>query len=327
MSVRQQDIAEHLGLSVSTVSLALRDATQVAQETRVRVRDAAIQLGYNYRPRQLTRSEVTQMAFITRLDPSNVFYGAVLTGAERECRNLDIALHYTRIDDVSPRMPSHYSDADALLVVGTIDEATVLRLKDLGRPMVLVDNNLPHLGLDRVLTENFGSLYRAVQRLASWGHCRIAFMAGPDDHPSFHDRLLGYRAGMSDLSLQPIELLGASTQHGSSKQAIADWMTIHGEPGFSALLVFHDSAAIEAVHELQDHGVRVPEDVAVVGFDDIDMARVVRPALTTCHVHRELLGALGVRRLVERAADTKAPPLALSIDTVFVERASARAPK
>ena len=87
MSVRQQDIAAHLGLSVSTVSLALRDAAQVAQETRVRVRDAAIQLGYNYRPRQLMRTEVAQMAFITRIDPNNVFYGAVLTGAERECRS------------------------------------------------------------------------------------------------------------------------------------------------------------------------------------------------------------------------------------------------
>jgi DNA-binding LacI/PurR family transcriptional regulator len=193
--------------------------------------------------------------------------------------------------------------------------------------MVLLDNNLPQLGLDRVLTENFGSLYRAVRRLASWGHCRIAFMRGPDDHPSFHDRLLGYRAAIADLGLQSIELSCASTQHGTSKQVIDEWMAARGEPGFSALIVFHDSAAIEAIHELQDRGLRVPEDVAVVGFDDIDMARVVRPALTTCHVHRELLGALGVRRLIERAADPNAPALALVLDTVFVERASARAPK
>lgn len=327
MSVRQQDIAEHLGLSVSTVSLALRDASQVAEETRVRVRHAATQLGYNYRPRQLLRTEITQMAFITRLDPSNVFYGAVLTGAERACRDLNIALHYTRLDETSARVPSHYSDAEALLIVGTIDEPTVLRLRDLGRPMVLLDNNLPHLGLDRVLTENFGSLYRVVKRLMSWGHRQIAFMAGPDDHPSFHDRLLGYRAAIADFGLQPIELWCGSTQHGSSKQAIDEWMAARGEPGFSALIVFHDSAAIEAIHELQDHGLRVPEDIAVVGFDDIDMARVVRPALTTCRVHRELLGALGVRRLIERAADPTPPALSLVLDTVLVERASARAPK
>lgn len=327
MSVRQQDIAAHLGLSVSTVSLALRDASQVAEETRVRVRHAATQLGYNYRPRQLTRTEITQMAFITRTDPNNVFYGAVLSGAERECRNLDIALHYTRLDAVGSRMPSHYSDAEALLVVGTIDEATVLRLKDLGRPMVLLDNNLPHVGLDRVLTENFSSIYRVVRRLLGWGHRRIAFMAGPDDHPSFHDRLLGYHSAVADLDLPPIVLWCGSTHHGNSKQVIDEWMDTRSEPGFSALIVFHDSAAIEAIHELQDRGLRVPEDVAVVGFDDIDLARVMRPALTTCHVHREMLGAMGVRRLIERAADPKAPALALALDTVFVERASARAPK
>src|SRR5262249_19633900 len=157
--------------------------------------------------------------------------------------------------------------------------------------------------LDRVLTENFGSIYRVVTRLMGWGHRRIAFMAGPDDHPSFHDRLLGYNAAIADLGLQPIELWCPSTQHGTSKPVVNDWMAAHGEPGFPALIVFHDSAAIEAIHEFQDHGLRVPEDVAVVGFDDIDLARVVRPALTTCHVQRELLGALGVRRLVERAAD------------------------
>jgi DNA-binding LacI/PurR family transcriptional regulator len=327
MSVRQQDIAAHLGLSVSTVSLALRDAAQVAQETRVRVRDAALQLGYNYRPRQLMRTEVAQMAFITRIDPNNVFYGAVLTGAERECRSLNIALHYTRLDNPDSRMPSHFSDADALLVVGTIDEATVMRLKDLGRPIVLLDNNLPQLGLDRVLTENYGSIYRVVKRMVGWGHRRIAFMAGPEDHPSFHDRLLGYQAAVTDLDLPSMVLWCGSTRHGNSKQVIGEWMDAHDQADFSALLVFHDSAAIEAIHELQDRGLRVPEDIAVVGFDDIDAARIVRPALTTCHVHRELLGALGVRRLIERAADPKAPALALTVDTVFVERASARAPK
>jgi DNA-binding LacI/PurR family transcriptional regulator len=267
------------------------------------------------------------MAFITRLEPSNAFYDAVLSGAERECRSLDITLHYTGLEEPNARVPSHYSDAEALLVVGAIDEQTVVRLKDLGRPIVLIDNNLPQLGLDRVLTENFGSLYRVVMRLASWGHRRIAFMAGPDDHPSFYDRLLGYRAAIAGLGLQPIELYCGSCQHGASEQVIADWLAAHDEPGFSALIVFHDEAAIEAVHKLLDYGVRVPDDVAVVGFDDIDMARVVRPALTTCHVHRELLGALGVRRLIERAADPKAPALALVLDTVFVERASARAPK
>jgi DNA-binding LacI/PurR family transcriptional regulator len=327
MSVRQQDIAEHLGLSVSTVSLALRDASQVAEETRVRVRDAATQLGYNYRPRQFMRTEITQMAFITRLDPGNVFYAAVLSGAERECRNLNIALHYTHLDEPPMRRLSHYSDAEALLVVGTIDEASVRRLKDLGRPTVLIDNNLPHVGLDRILTENFSSLYRVVQRLASWGHRRIAFLMGPDDHPSFHDRLLGYRAAMADLGLQRIELNGGDTCRGASERALGAWMAAHSELGFSALIVFHDEAAIEAIHRLQDLGLCVPDDVAVIGFDDIDMARVVRPALTTCHVHRELLGALGVRRLIERAADPKAPALSLVLDTVFVERASARAPK
>jgi DNA-binding LacI/PurR family transcriptional regulator len=324
MSVRQQDIAEHLGLSVSTVSLALRDATQVSEETRVRVRDAATQLGYVYRPRPTLRTEIAQMAFITRLDPSNVFYTAVLSGAERECRSQDIALHYTRLEDLSPRARIQYSDAEALLVVGTIDEQTVLRLQGLGRPMVLIDNNLPHLGLDRVLIENIGSVYRLVRRLFSSGHRRIGFMAGPSVQPSCRERRLGYQAAIASLRRAPIELGCDSTDHGAAERAMTGWLATHREIGFSALVVFHDEAAAEVIHVLHDHGLHVPDDVAVTGFDDIELARLVRPALTTCHVYRELLGMLGVRRLIERSVDPDTPPLAQTVDTVIIERASAR---
>ncbi len=324
MSVRQQDIAKHLGLSISTVSLALRNAAHVSEETRLRVRDAALRLGYVYRPRPLARREISQIAFITHLEPSNVFYTTVLSGAERECRSQHISLHYTRLE--APFLDDHlqYSDADALLVVGTIDEQTVLRLQALERPMVLIDNNLPHLGIDRILIENVGSMFRVTQQIAAYGHQQIAYMVGPDDHPSFRERRQGYHLAMERLGLQPIELPCPSTEQGAAEQAIVEWLASHRDIGFSALLTFHDEAAIEVIHTLHDHGVAVPDQVAVVGFDDIDMARMVRPALTTCHVHRELLGAWGVRRLLQRAAYPDEPPIAITIDTSFVERGSAR---
>lgn len=322
MSIRLQDIAQQLGLSVSTVSLALRGAPQVAEETRTRVLDAAMELGYVQRPRQVPSTKIAQMAFIAPLEQTNIFYSSVLSGAEHECQRNGIALHYGLLEEVTPRALERYAEVDGLLVVGSFPEAVVMQLKALGRPMVLVDNNLPYLGLDRVLIENTGSVYRVVTWLASQGHERIAFLCGPHFIPSFAERLRGYRMAVGDLGLEPIEIPNQGMDQREIEQAISDSLEPYGRPPYTALVVFYDVAAVHALHVLQDKDVLVPQDVSLVGFDDVVLARMARPSLATCHVHRELLGKLGVQRLVERAAQPDAPPLALTIDTVLVEGAS-----
>jgi len=324
MAIRLQDIAQHLGLSVSTVSLALRDAPQISEETRLRVRDAAVQLGYVHRPRQAPRTEVKQIAFITNVVSTNEFYSAVLSGAERECREHGITLQYALLQELTPRRLTQYADADGLLVVGSIDEATVLRLQSVSRPLVLIDNNLPHLGIDRVVIENMGSVYRTVAWLVERGHRRIGFLCGPGGHPSFEERLHGYRLGMAAWGLDGYEIANLSMQEQSIKQTVIDQIQPGGALPFTALIAYHDRAAVFALHALQDNGVRVPDDVSLVGFDDIDMVRLVRPTLATCHVYRDALGVLGVRRLIERSQLPDQPALALTLDTMLVEGGSVR---
>lgn len=85
----------------------------------------------------------------------------------------------------------------------------------------------------------------------------------------------------------------------------------------------NDEVAIGAIYALEQRGLRVPQDVSVVGFDNIDLARGIRPSLTTCHVGRELLGRIAVRRLLERAREPEARTSAITIDTDVIERASA----
>jgi LacI family transcriptional regulator len=322
MSVRLRDIADQLGISVSTVSLALRAAPQIAEETRIRVRDVAAQLGYVHRPRLSVQTELAQVAFITKAAPDNVFYAAVLSGAEHECRRHKIALHYTRIDD-SPEL-AQYTLSDGLLVVGSIDKQIIDRLREIGRPMVLIDNNLPFTGLDRILIDNANSVYRTVAHMAQIGHRRIAYLSGLLTYPSFKERWQGYGAAIADLGLEPIEIHWQSLDLRDIEQLLAQQLQRFGRPNYTALITCSDLAAITALHTLQEFGVHIPDDVSVVGFDDIDIAAMVRPALTTNHVDRELLGRLAVRRLIERATDTDSPALALAIETLFVERNSTR---
>jgi DNA-binding LacI/PurR family transcriptional regulator len=325
MSIRQQDIADRLGISVSTVSLALRGAPQIAEETRAQVYEAAIAIGYIQRPRQVAHTAIEQLAFVTHISSNMQFFSAVLSGAEEECQPHNITLHFSQMDQLSAQMLRRYGQADALLLAGALDAATVLKLKALGKPTVLLGNNQPHLGLDRVLTENVGGMYASVSELARWGHRRIAFLSGPENIASYRDRRLGYLRALGDLGLEPIEIVGADDPLGTNRQRMSVHLAQHsGRPPYSALLVYNDPAAIEALQALQESGLRVPEDISVIGFDDVEMAQMARPALTTRHVHRELLGRVAVRRLLERAAQPDLPTTALLLDTIFVERDSAR---
>lgn len=320
----QQDIANRLGVSVTTVSLALRNDPQVSAEMRVQVQAVARELGYTYRPRKSAQPQI-KIAFIGRYSAASAFYLAVLHGAERACQQHNAALHYIQLEEAVRRSFAQ-GDVDAIMMVSSIDRPTIERFSRLGLPMVLVDNNVPHLQLDRVLIENFDSLYRTVVRLVEWGHRRILFVRGPDDVPSFRDRARGYRAAMDDLGLASQEVLYTyNSTVEAGQQQMVEWLQENGLPECTALVACNDKTAIGAMQALQQFGIDVPGDVSVVGFDDIDMARVVRPQLTTVHVYRELLGEMGVRLLLERIEHPSRPAMTLALETAFVERQSARA--
>jgi DNA-binding LacI/PurR family transcriptional regulator len=320
--VRLRDIAQYLGISVSTVSLALRESTQIAEETRERVIDAAQQLGYTYRQRPVGRV-IGRIAYLTNLEPDNIFSSAVLSGVESACRKLKIALDFSRIDDDLAGVAERYGDAGGLLLMGNMGRTTVVQLQELGLPMVLVDNNLPTLGLDRVLTENVGGIYRAVEYLYGLGHRRIAFLNLTRPFTSLPERLIGYQKGIADFNLEALVISSPTVQVSDISAALAQARA--GGMAYTAIIAANDLTAISVLHALQDAGVCVPDDISLIGFDDLELAAVMRPALTTCRVHRELMGALGVQRLIERATQPDAPPLALVLDAPLIERQSVRA--
>jgi DNA-binding LacI/PurR family transcriptional regulator len=320
----QRDIAEQLGVSVMTVSLALRGDAQISDATRAQVLEMAEEMGYVYHPRKSAAAQAIEVAFVGRYSATSAFYLAVLHGAEKACQEHDLSLHYIQLEEAVQRFV--FQDAaDALMLVSSIDAETVDHFRLLGLPMVLVDNNLPHLSLDRVLIENLNGVYRTILKLVEWGHQRILFVCGPDEIPSFRDRARGYRVAMSDLGLEPMEVSCSynSTVEGAREQ-MAEWLDQSGPPACTALVACNDKTAIGAMQALQGAGLRVPGDISVIGFDDIDMAGVVRPALTTVHVHRELLGEMGTWMLLERMEHPSRPPMTLALETDFVERESAR---
>lgn len=326
MTVRMQDIADQLGLSVSTVSLALRSAPQIAEQTRLRVHETAEQLGYTHRPRHVTHTALKHIVFMTYTAPDNEFYGAVLSGAERECRYYNMTLRYQRIETPQSSFAARHNRIEGVLIVGSIDEQTVEHLCKLGRVRVLVDNNPASLNLDRVVIENQKSVRSGLMYLHQLGHRRIAYLSGPIMYSSFKERQQGYYAAMHELGLEPFEIPCPSLDAQDIAQAVSQHLTHGAALPFTAIMACNDLAALSTLYTLQERGVEVPGQVSIIGFDNIDVASVVRPSLTTCHVDRELLGMLAVRRLVERVHEPDSATVTVSIATTLVKRGSTSAP-
>jgi DNA-binding LacI/PurR family transcriptional regulator len=322
-----QDIADHLGLSVSTVSLALRSAPQIAEDTRQRVRETADRLGYTHRPRHIVPATLKHIVFMTYTAPDNEFYGAVLTGAERECRRYNMALHYQQIETSISSFTARQNQIEGVLIVGNVDERTIEQLCTSGRVHVLVDNNPSSLEIDRIVIKNRKSVHAAITYLHQLGHQRIAYLSGPLTHSSFRERRQGYYAAINELGLEPFEIPCSTLDAHDITRAVSRHLVPGAAVPFTAIMACNDLAALSIQYSLQEQGIRVPDQVAIIGFDDIDVASVVRPSLTTCHVDRELLGMLAVRRLIERVSEPEKPMVTVAIATTLIQRGSTNAPR
>ena len=323
MSTTQRAIAEHLGLSISTISLALRNAPHISEQTRLLVQQTAEKLGYQL-PQVTLGSEMKQITFVTEFSVSNPFISGILVGAEHACRSNNLLLHYSHLDPSSDQNISQLSKADAFLLAGRIRPEVVDQLLELDIPLVLVEENIPGLPVDRIIVENMYSMERVVTQLTDWGHQNIMFVNGPLNTVSFRERWHAYYMNMVELGLQPVSLNCPSADSATSEQVIFQWLNSGDAKDVTAIVCCNDEVAVGALYALQKYGLRVPDDVSVVGFDDVEIASKVRPTLSTCHVPRALLGTLGIQRLIERIANPSLLKVTTVVDTEFVLRDSVR---
>lgn len=320
MPVTLKDIADQLNVSIGTVSMALRDSPRVNKDTRHLVQETATRLGYTGRSRPQDQPRLEQVYFISDSDADNVFYGAILQGAEMESRAQGLHLTYVQYhDDLA--LDSR-SISTGLIVAARLSIAQMAGLLNMGRPLVMVNHELPLLPIDCVLIADYNGMYRAVDYLYGCGHRAIAHMSTLQLDSSFRRRLHGYRAAMSDLRLKPLELYAPDLAPKPLYRFVREYAEAHPTLPFTAVVASHDMAAIAALNALQDAGLRVPEDVSVMGFDDVQMAEVARPTLTTCRVPRVAIGECAVCLLLDRSDNPDQPTRSIALDTTLVERQS-----
>ncbi len=328
------DVAKKAGVSPSTVSRVLNDRPGISEETRQRVLQAARELGYlpDMAARTLVSGRTYNLGFLVHprhtLGPHS-FYGEVLAGADEEARKH--GYHIIFAADGSNKTPAviQQNRVDGLILAGCdIPRDVITSLKLQNVPIVLVDNHVPKV--DSIVTDNVGGAYEAVSYLIELGHRRIGFVCEWFQDLSFAERFEGYKKALQEHGLPFDERLiaeGAPRQPQTgyiAMQRLLSQVTPEIMP--TAIFAANDLTAVESMRALREHGFRVPDDVAVVGFDDGELARHVVPPLTSVRVFRKEMGALAVRRLLTLLEHPHEPPLHTRVFTELVIRESSGKP-
>lgn len=289
-TVTARDVAQLAGVSQATVSYIFSNKagrSRVGEDTRQRVLEAAARLGYHPNAAARTlRTGKTGLVALVVPDLSNSTYPTFAVNIQREAarHNLDLLVYNNPrtegTDQVIASLMRRQVDG-VVLVAQYLSEAEQDALASTGLPMVAVGGSLRHPQIDRVANRDAECARQAVQHLIARGHQKIAHLSGPRDTFTGQERKRGYLEALQEAGLEadPLWMLEGNYLKGSAGPLVLSLMGSANPP--EALFVANDVMAIDALLALQDAGFRIPEDLALVGFDDIPECELVRPRLTS----------------------------------------------
>lgn len=295
-SVTLRDVAQACGVSVATASKALNGRGSMTDATRARIKDTAARLGF--RPNGLAQSLLRKRSFTIGLltnDSYGRFSLPVMTGIEEALVHNGVSVFMCNVADDPVRGAIHVDSliekrVDGIIVTGRrLDRTLPVDLSDVGVPVLYVFTK-PAPGAIGLVVDDEGGARLAVEHLVGLGRRRIAHVSGPQDFEVVHLRARACRDVLARAGLDaPVVLSGSWSEHWGH-EAVAN-LFADGTTPPDAIFCGNDQIARGVVDGLRERGVRVPEDVAVVGFDNWEIvAAETRPPLTTIDMNLEELG-------------------------------------
>ncbi|WP_432254768.1 LacI family DNA-binding transcriptional regulator [Limimaricola sp. AA108-03] len=331
---RLKDIAEASGFSVNTVSLALRGSSRISEDTQKRVREIAERL--NYVPNIVAQSLVSQQTRSVGLvltDLSNPILTSVAQSIETELSSRNYATLFAtsnnRLDEEQRVIDFlRRRRVDGLLVFPCqhhrLDHLRALR--DKGMPLVLLVGD-PEARLDVVAMNEQAGALKATRYLLAAGHRRVGFIDGGAGLGN-REKLAGYEQALAErgLTLDP-RLVVDSRGHSAKAGYWGAQAMIESGAAPSAIFATTDSMALGAMRYCAQKGIRVPEDIAIVGFDNIEFAEYARTPITSVAFDVDRISRLAVDRLIELsgAEDSLPAPRATLVDPELILRESSEA--
>jgi LacI family transcriptional regulator len=300
------DVAEKAGVSKQTVSRVINDRPNVADHTRGRIKDVIEKLGYHPDPiaRSMRGSSHTLGCITPNL--SDYKFSSIVQAAQAEARKMGFFLLTGSAQteyDVQPLLNEILSRrVDGLLVINPRDDDRYIYLLPLieqGVPIVYIKNTPVDENVSAVSLDDETGGYMATQYLIQLGHTNIAAIQGLTNEECTKGRLAGFRKAFHEAGLQinPGILANGDWTASSGNQAIKDLLK-NGED-FSAVFAHNDRMAVGAIRALRESGRRVPDDVSVIGYDDIPLSSYFDPPMTTVRQPIEEFGRIGAQILIE----------------------------
>jgi LacI family transcriptional regulator len=306
-------VAARAGVSVGTVSKVLNQPESVRETTRDKVNAAISEIGYvrNESARQLRAGRSRTIGLVV-LDVANPFFTDVARGVENEASRAGLAVILCNSDDQEHKERRYLDSLEEHRVSGVLitpvgdTEPMLARLRRWGIPVVLVDSRSPSHGQCSVAVDDALGGDRAMSHLLAGGHERIAYLAGPPSIRQVADRLNGAvealrRTSRSPADLTVIQVDGLNVRGGQQGGASLAAMPASARP--SAVFCANDLIALGLLQEMTRNKIRVPEDISIVGYDDIDFAAAAAIPLTSVRQPRYQLGRTAARLLLDEVAD------------------------
>ena len=325
-----KDIAKLANVSQSTVSKALNDRSDVGEATKARIRQLVEE--YNFTPnafgKALKNKYTENIGIIFCREPkplsTNPFYSRVLEGIEAEIalNGYNLILHIlTKSDQVQLPKMIREGQVDGVILVGIFKTEFIDLILEQNLNVVLVDPKVTMQNCSQVLIDNEQGGFLITQYLIERGHRHIGFMSGDLARWSFKLRYDGYKKALNHYGIAFDESLVVT---GGIEKGYEHVKTLIENKKITAVFSTNDLNAIYGYKAISEHNLKVPDDISVVGFDDIDMAKYATPPLTTVRVYKEELGSLAVRNLF-RAIKAKEKIIETTIVPVkVIERESVR---
>ncbi len=329
-AVTIKDVAQAAGVSVTTVSHVVNATRHVAPRTSARVRSAIAELGFQ--PSAVARALKTDRSRSVGMlvtSSTNPFFAEVIRGVEEGCFARGYSLILCNTGDVSERLEAYLATLVAKRIGGLAVMTTNLDQRFFQRlgsrrplPVVAIDTQgLPGTSLVNDDSEAGGRL--AGRHLVQRGFRRLAVIAGKAAHPRSRERLAGFRAALAEagLALDPALVLPSDLTVGGGFAAMQALLDRSGDDAPEAVFCLNDLLAVGGLCALDKRGLKVPEDISIIGYDDIELAAYTVPPLTTVRQPAAEIGRRAADILIAQI-ETGSAPRRLALAPTLVERES-----
>jgi LacI family transcriptional regulator len=309
------DIAKKTGFSTTTVSKALNNYSDVSEKTKQKILQAVEEMGYlpNAHAQSLSTKKSWTIGVMfseaNEVGMKHPFFSAIIESfrknAEREGYDLIFASRNLRNRDISYLEHFSYRAVDGIVVIcSDPQDPQVQEMINSSIPIVVIDMNNQNCSL--VYSDNIEGGKLAVNYLHSLGHTKIAHIAGDVSTDAGTERIKGFKKAMNDLELPVLEgylVNGGLFSIQEGKAAMEELLSLKDLP--TAVFVAGDHMAIGAIEAIKEKGLKVPEDISIIGYDDIEMAAYITPKLTTIKQDTEMIGYQAAQLLMEQILQKK----------------------